>query len=527
MLRKVRIDQPGDTDLLPTELIDRLDFEEVNNRVLAEGGEPATAQTVLLGVTKASLNTSSFLAAASFQETTRVLTEAAINGAKDHLIGLKENVIIGKLIPAGTGAPANIAAARERARRLAEEALAGESIEKAARPGVRVQPVPRGGRRPAVRGDGGPGLDPGRQRRRRAARGRRRLRQPVPGGPRRRVDGRGPGAPARELPGSTRPPRDVAPARLLRGDVRSQADGSAVGRASAGRLEARARARRHSAVTLVSRFDARAAPLLNSALRGFSGSRGWHVPIATSRKSHPKGGNRTRDRLQDRAVADRQTIEAIRARQIASMSRQEPLRRPIGRRRPPRRRRYPSIGLAPGPNPAAGLRMVARVDIGAGARRQTDHLATEGTKGAASPCRRSASSCGMAASRRSRRSRRRLCARTGTAFASARCAIPGAPQKRGVCLQVRTMTPKKPNSALRKIARVRLTNQMEVTAYIPGIGHNLQEHSVVLVRGGRVKDLPSVKYHIIRGTLDAAGVKDREQGRSKYGAKSAQQKGKK
>ena len=98
--------------------------------------------------------------------------------------------------------------------------------------------------------------------------------------------------------------------------------------------------------------------------------------------------------------------------------------------------------------------------------------------------------------------------------------IPGAPQKRGVCLQVRTMTPKKPNSALRKIARVRLTNQMEVTAYIPGIGHNLQEHSVVLVRGGRVKDLPSVKYHIIRGTLDAAGVRDRQQARSKYGAKA-------
>ncbi|MFL5779640.1 MAG: DNA-directed RNA polymerase subunit beta', partial [Chloroflexota bacterium] len=129
MLRKVRIDQPGDTDLLPTELIDRLDFEEVNNRVLAEGGEPATAQTVLLGVTKASLNTSSFLAAASFQETTRVLTEAAINGAKDHLIGLKENVIIGKLIPAGTGAPANVAARKERDRRAALEALAGESLE--------------------------------------------------------------------------------------------------------------------------------------------------------------------------------------------------------------------------------------------------------------------------------------------------------------------------------------------------------------------------------------------------------------
>ena len=96
----------------------------------------------------------------------------------------------------------------------------------------------------------------------------------------------------------------------------------------------------------------------------------------------------------------------------------------------------------------------------------------------------------------------------------------GAPQKRGVCLIVRTMTPTKPNSALRKIARVRLTNQTEVTAYIPGIGHNLQEHSVVLVRGGAVRDLPSVKYHIIRGTLDAAGVKDRKQGRSKYGAKA-------
>ena len=97
----------------------------------------------------------------------------------------------------------------------------------------------------------------------------------------------------------------------------------------------------------------------------------------------------------------------------------------------------------------------------------------------------------------------------------------GAPQKRGVCTIVRTMTPKKPNSALRKIARVRLSNHMEVTAYIPGIGHNLQEHSVVLVRGGKVKDLPSVKYHIIRGTLDAAGVRDRKQGRSKYGAKAA------
>ncbi|MEW6545950.1 MAG: 30S ribosomal protein S12 [Bacillota bacterium] len=98
-------------------------------------------------------------------------------------------------------------------------------------------------------------------------------------------------------------------------------------------------------------------------------------------------------------------------------------------------------------------------------------------------------------------------------------ALQGNPQKRGVCTRVGTVTPKKPNSALRKIARVRLSNGVEVTAYIPGIGHNLQEHSVVLVRGGRVKDLPGVRYHIIRGTLDAAGVQKRMQGRSKYGAK--------
>ncbi len=100
----------------------------------------------------------------------------------------------------------------------------------------------------------------------------------------------------------------------------------------------------------------------------------------------------------------------------------------------------------------------------------------------------------------------------------------GSPQKRGVCTQVRTTTPKKPNSALRKIARVRLTNGMEVTAYIPGEGHELQEHSVVLIRGGRVKDLPGVRYHIVRGALDTTGVVNRRQGRSKYGSKLAKEK---
>lgn len=104
-------------------------------------------------------------------------------------------------------------------------------------------------------------------------------------------------------------------------------------------------------------------------------------------------------------------------------------------------------------------------------------------------------------------------------------ALRGCPQRRGVCLQVKTQTPKKPNSALRKVARARLTNGVEVTAYIPGVGHNLQEHSIVLVRGGRVKDLPGVRYHIIRGVLDTAGVVDRKKSRSKYGAKRPKEKG--
>ncbi len=114
--------------------------------------------------------------------------------------------------------------------------------------------------------------------------------------------------------------------------------------------------------------------------------------------------------------------------------------------------------------------------------------------------------------------------RTTTEKKSTAPALKESPQKRGVCTRVYTATPKKPNSALRKVARVRLTNAIEVTAYIPGIGHNLQEHSVVLIRGGRVKDLPGVRYHIIRGALDTAGVANRMQSRSKYGAKKAKAK---
>jgi len=111
--------------------------------------------------------------------------------------------------------------------------------------------------------------------------------------------------------------------------------------------------------------------------------------------------------------------------------------------------------------------------------------------------------------------------RTAPRYKTASPALQGSPQRRGVCTRVYTQTPKKPNSALRKVARVRLTNGIEVTTYIPGIGHNLQEHSIVLIRGGRVKDLPGVRYHVVRGTLDSVGVANRNQGRSKYGAKRA------
>ena len=119
-----------------------------------------------------------------------------------------------------------------------------------------------------------------------------------------------------------------------------------------------------------------------------------------------------------------------------------------------------------------------------------------------------------------RKGRKKIVAKTNSP------ALQSCPQKRGVCTRVYTQTPKKPNSALRKVARVRLTNGIEVTTYIPGIGHNLQEHSLVLIRGGRVKDLPGVRYHVIRGTLDSVGVADRKQGRSKYGAKRPKAAGK-
>ena len=448
MLKKVRIDQPGDLEQLPTELIDRLDFEEANNKVLAEGGEPATAQTVLLGVTKASLNTSSFLAAASFQETTRVLTEAAINGARDHLIGLKENVIIGKLIPAGTGAPQNIAALKERQRRAALEALAGEAIEGLGE--AEYNPFLEDGTRPVDDETAGLAL-------------------------------------AATIAGEDEDEAEFDPRFADARPVSSpRATGTRQGGGRSGRVQPVPRRRRgRLGRGLTGRSDGPAtAPRRPGSRPGVTAS-----PTA-------RGSGAARLTL-DRAIA------TLRGRGL------EGPRSPHGRREP--RLRAPS-----GPRPDPRYGWICRTG-------------TTTSKPASERSRVSVPTISQLV----RHGRKPKIAKVKApalrknwnSLRQRQVPIPGAPQKRGVCLQVRTMTPKKPNSALRKIARVRLTNQMEVTAYIPGIGHNLQEHSVVLVRGGRVKDLPSVKYHIIRGTLDAAGVKDRKQGRCKYGAKAARRPG--
>src|SRR5277367_3351585 len=150
---------------------------------------------------------------------------------------------------------------------------------------------------------------------------------------------------------------------------------------------------------------------------------------------------------------------------------------------------------------------------------------SQGKVKAASVCRRALLACGRMLPKEQQRvptfNQLVRDGRKRPRYKTASPALQGCPQKRGVCTRVYTQTPKKPNSALRKVARVRLTNGIEVTTYIPGVGHNLQEHSIVLIRGGRIKDLPGVRYHVIRGTLDAVGVAGRQQGRSKYGAKRA------
>ena len=333
MLKKVRIDQPGDLEQLPTELIDRLDFEEANNKVLSEGGEPATAQTVLLGVTKASLNTSSFLAAASFQETTRVLTEAAINGAKDHLIGLKENVIIGKLIPAGSGAPQNIAALKERQRRAALEALAGEAIE----------------------GLGEAEYNP-------------------------------------FLEDGTRGTEDETAGLALAATIAGADDDEAEANPFLG-----------DATEAASEETRGVQPLPRGGRRGrHRGELGRHP--GDSQKPRPTAGASSFPAA-CRAVRWRLTPIEHDCYTPRSWPRGGPARHG---RRGHRLTRAPAV---PG-------RAIPANGCGPPARPPPD---VQAKKGAASPCRPSASSCATGGSRRSRRSRLPRCARTGTACASARC----------------------------------------------------------------------------------------------------------
>ena len=327
MTRRVAVSEPGDSDFLPGERVDRKVFRDANRVLVEEGKTPAEGRPEIMGITKASLATDSWLSAASFQETTRVLTEAAIESRSDSLLGLKENIIIGKLIPAGTGMPQY-----------------------------------------------------------------------------RDIDTHAP---------------DYQPMAYYSSDADE-----------AGPAEWLARHRQPS-----------------------GGRRGRRSRTATV------GGARSPSQLQ-----------------------RAPLR--CWRRLPPGTRSRPSLDLRPArpspgrPAPKGSVRFV-RADHPAAGPQGPGEQAREGQD--PSP--------------------------------------EGRAQRRGVCTRVWTATPKKPNSALRKVARVRLTSGIEVTAYIPGEGHNLQEHSIVLVRGGRVKDLPGVRYKIIRGTLDASGVKDRKQARSRYGAK--------
>ena len=437
MLKKVRIDQPGDLEQLPTELIDRLDFEEANNKVLSEGGEPATAQTVLLGVTKASLNTSSLPGR-------RLLPgddPGAHRGRHQRRPGPPDR-------PQGERHHRQADPRRDRARRRtsprSRSASGGPPSRRSparpsrawARPSTtrssRTGRARSTTRPPASRS---PPRSPARTRTRRSST-RSRATDPAPGAT---------GSPARRPPGSSTrsSPTETPPKRP---------DAGSTGPPSARRARVRpGGAPRRAAST----FDTRSGRLVHFAAVASKGPRSpWASGTRPASSERSPAGPPARVDLPDpdhhrQTASERSRVSVPTISQLV------------------RHGRKPKIAKVKAP--------ALRKNWNSLRQRQVP--------------------------------------------------IPGAPQKRGVCLQVRTMTPKKPNSALRKIARVRLTNQMEVTAYIPGIGHNLQEHSVVLVRGGRVKDLPSVKYHIIRGTLDAAGVKDRKQGRSKYGAKAARRPG--
>ncbi len=382
MLRKVRVDDAGDTDLLVSSLADKNEVLSANEAIRQriangeEGLKEATYTPILLGITKASLATDSFLSAASFQETTRVLTDAAIKGKVDSLIGLKENVIIGKLVPAGTGM------------KCYSE--------------VEVVPVDH------------PAPDPA------------------------------PAEPEEDLsaPAETAAPQEEELPRRARGRGACRPRGGAV-----------------------------------TALQASPGE-----------KAENAGKNLTKPH------AGCYNTPCVR---LFCEGRLFPRPKRGGEGPPSGPYRIPG-GKAGHPNCQACAYIkfsVRRCDMPT-----FNQLIHNGRSVAEKKSKAPALLKGWNSKKRS-------------------AIDQDSPQKRGVCTTVKTQTPKKPNSALRKIARVRLSNGIEVTAYIPGVGHNLQEHSVVMIRGGRVRDLPGVRYHIIRGTLDAQGVAKRMQARSKYGAK--------
>ena len=355
MTRRVGVQEPGATGFLPGERVDSKVFRDTNRRMVEDGVRPAEGRPELMGITKASLATESWLSAASFQETTRVLTEAAIDGRGDNLIGLKENIIIGKLIPAGTG--------MMRYREFGIEAPDYEPMT-------------------FYSSDSG----------------------------------------------------EEDPAAFL-----SSLHGSYDGTYST--EDGRARRRR------------------------------------TDRLNHDTQlSRRGQTPADDHALRDRQGAHSLSGLQQCTV-------------------------LSPGSSPVYGGR--ARLAQPTTFRRPW--------------CRRSDQTNEVSFVPTIQQLVRQ--GRSSKVTKSKTPALKGSPQRRGVCTRVYTTTPKKPNSALRKVARVRLNSGIEVTAYIPGEGHNLQEHSIVLVRGGRVRDLPGVRYKIIRGALDAVGVKNRKQARSRYGAK--------
>jgi ribosomal protein S12 len=383
MLRRVLVAEPGDAPFLPGERVDAQIYAEVNRGLVQESQRPAEGRPELMGITKASLATDSWLSAASFQETTRVLTEAAIEGKSDHLFGLKENIIIGKLIPAGTG--------MERYRDIAVD------LPDAAGVSLRTY-------------------------------------------------------------GFDEETEDLA--AWLR-DV-----GGPVGGATG--------------------FGDRRPAAVGRPLGHLDpGSTAWGPrPTATATDSAP------------RATATSKR-EPERSRTI----RGPPRRRPAGWRA---RAGNPRWSCCPRASEALSWRVRAVALL------WTRHNSGFRESRPVPSAERSRVPTIEQLVRKGRQSKQ---SKTKTP------ALKGAPQRRGVCTRVFTTTPKKPNSALRKVARVRLTSGIEVSAYIPGVGHNLQEHSIVLVRGGRVKDLPGVRYKVIRGALDAAGVRERNQARSRYGAK--------